>query len=79
MLWYFQDYCKLVSDYGKDVYLLEYTENSDIIDKIRSYCYENGYTYYASDTLDLLTPVVYKLVYLINRLIEFENINAHIT
>ena len=53
---YFQDYCKLVSDYGKDVYLLEYTENSDIIDKIKSYCYENGYTYYASDTLDLLTP-----------------------
>ncbi|WP_080676432.1 endo alpha-1,4 polygalactosaminidase [Ruminococcus flavefaciens] len=53
---YFQDYCKLVSDYGKDVYLLEYTENSDIIDKVKNYCNENGYTYYASDTLDLLTP-----------------------
>ncbi len=53
---YFQDYCKLVSYYGKDVYLLEYTENSDIIDKVKNYCYENGYTYYASDTLDLLTP-----------------------
>ena len=53
---YFQDYCKLVSDYGKDVYLLEYTENSNIIDKVKNYCYENGYTYYASNTLDLLTP-----------------------
>ena len=53
---YFQDYCKLVSDFGKDVYLLEYTENSDIIDNVKNYCRENGYTYYASNTLDLLTP-----------------------
>ena len=53
---YFQDYCKLVSDYGKDVYLLEYTENSDIINNVKNYCNANGYTYYASDTLDLLAP-----------------------
>ena len=53
---YFQDYCKLVSDHGKDVYLLEYTVNSDIIDNVKNYCYENGYTYYVSSTLDLLTP-----------------------
>ena len=53
---YFQDYCTLVSDYGKDVYLLEYTENNEIIDKVKYYCCENGYTYYASSTLDLLAP-----------------------
>ena len=53
---YFQDYCKLASDYGKDVYLLEYTENSDIIDDVKNYCFENGYTYYVSNTLNLITP-----------------------
>lgn len=53
---YFQEYCKLVSDYGKDVYLLEYTKDSKLIDSIKSYCLEKGYTYYASSTLDLLTP-----------------------
>jgi hypothetical protein len=53
---YFQDYCKLVSDYGKDVYLLEYTKDSKIIESIKKYCKEMGYTYYASTTLDLKTP-----------------------
>ena len=53
---YFQKYCKLVSDNGKDVYLLEYTKNSDIIESIKKYCDDNGYTYYASSTLDLKTP-----------------------
>lgn len=53
---YFQDYCDLVSSYGKDVYLLEYTKNDGIIDSVKDYCAEKGYTYYASDTLDLLTP-----------------------
>ncbi len=53
---YFQDYCKLVSNYGKDVYLLEYTTSSSLIKSIKSYCDEKGYTYYASSTLDLVTP-----------------------
>ena len=53
---YFQDYCKLVSSFGKDVYLLEYTENSSLIESIKKYCAENGYTYYASSTLDLTAP-----------------------
>ena len=53
---YFQDYCKLVADYGKDVYLLEYTKDSKVIDSIKKYCKEKGYTYYASSTLDLKTP-----------------------
>ena len=53
---YFKDYCKLVSSYGKDVYLLEYTKSSSLIESIKKYCTENGYTYYASSTLDLVTP-----------------------
>ncbi|WP_295085306.1 endo alpha-1,4 polygalactosaminidase [Ruminococcus sp.] len=53
---YFQEYCKLVSDNNKDVYLLEYTKNSKIIESIKTYCSVNGYTYYASDSLDLVTP-----------------------
>ncbi|EWM52250.1 endo alpha-1,4 polygalactosaminidase [Ruminococcus flavefaciens] len=53
---YFQKYCKLVSDNGKDVYLLEYTKNSALIESIKEYCSEKGYTYYASATLDLVTP-----------------------
>lgn len=53
---YFQKYCKLVSDNGKDVYLLEYTKSSSVIDSIKKYCAEKGYTYYASSTLDLKTP-----------------------
>ena len=53
---YFQNYCKLVSDHGKDVYLLEYTTSSSLIKSIKSYCEENDYTYYASSTLDLVAP-----------------------
>lgn len=53
---YFQEYCKLVSDNGKDVYLLEYTKDNELIGSIKEYCSDNGYTYYASSTLDLVTP-----------------------
>ncbi|WP_074963039.1 endo alpha-1,4 polygalactosaminidase [Ruminococcus albus] len=53
---YFQDYVDLVSGYGKDVYLLEYTTDSKLISKIDDYCTEKGYTYYASDKLELLAP-----------------------
>ena len=53
---YFQEYVGLVSGYGKDVYLLEYTTDSGLIRKIDDYCAEKGYTYYASDKLELLAP-----------------------
>ena len=53
---YFQDYCKLVSDLGMDVYLLEYTKNSSTIEAVKEYCAENGYTYYASSSLELKAP-----------------------
>jgi endo-alpha-1,4-polygalactosaminidase (GH114 family) len=53
---YFKEYVDLVSSYGKDVYLLEYTTDSELIRKIDDYCSEKGYTYYASDKLELLAP-----------------------
>ncbi|MBQ8967620.1 endo alpha-1,4 polygalactosaminidase [Ruminococcus sp.] len=51
---YFQDYVKMVSDNGKDVYPLEYTTDEDLIEKIDKFCKDNGYEYYASKTLELL-------------------------
>ena len=45
-----------ISDNGKDVYLLEYTKDNELIGSIKEYCSDNGYTYYASSTLDLVTP-----------------------
>ena len=53
---YFKEYVEMVSSYGKDVYLLEYTTDSKLISRIDDYCSEKGYTYYASDKLELLAP-----------------------
>lgn len=53
---YFKEYAELVSSYGKDVYLLEYTTDSSLIRRIDDYCEEKGFTYYASDKLELLAP-----------------------
>ena len=53
---YFKDYAELVNSYGKDVYLLEYTTDSSLIHRIDDYCEEKGFTYYASDKLELLAP-----------------------
>lgn len=53
---YFQGYAEMVSGYGKDVYLLEYTTDEKLIDGISDYCKEKGFTYYASETLELLIP-----------------------
>ena len=53
---YFQDYAEMVSSYGKDVYLLEYTTDSELIKTIDRYCTDKGYSYYASDKLELLAP-----------------------
>lgn len=53
---YFQNCCKFVSDYGKDVYLLEYTKSDSLIKSIKEYCNKNGYTYYAAKSIDLKAP-----------------------
>ena len=53
---YFKEYAELVSKNGKDVYLLEYTNNAKLIEQIDKYCSKNGFTFYASSTLELLAP-----------------------
>lgn len=50
---YFTEYVEMVSEYGKDVYLLEYTTDEELLSQIDAYCSEHGFTYYASSTLYL--------------------------
>ena len=53
--WYLQ-YVQLVASQGLDVYLLEYTTDSNLIGQIDSYCDNNGFTYYVSGRVDLDIP-----------------------
>ena len=53
---YFKEYVESASSYGLDIYLLEYTTDEDLIEQISIYCARMGFTYYASDSLDLVTP-----------------------
>lgn len=53
---YFQKYIEKVASYGLDVYLLEYTKDADLIKKIKKYCANKGFSYYASSTLELKVP-----------------------
>lgn len=53
---YFQDYVEMVSGYGKDVFLLEYTTDKKLIKDISEYCDEKGFKYYAADKIELLIP-----------------------
>lgn len=50
---YFTDYVEACSSYGLDVYLLEYTTNYALKQKIRKYCMENRFHYYISDSIEL--------------------------
>lgn len=50
---YFTEYVEMVGEYGKDVYLLEYTTDEELISQIDAYCEEHHFTYYASSTLYL--------------------------
>lgn len=53
---YFREYVELASSYGLDIYLLEYTTDEELIEQIDIYCSRMQYVYYASDSLDLVTP-----------------------
>ncbi len=53
---YFKEYVEAVKSLGKDVFLLEYTTDTDVIAQIRDYCEANGFTWYTSSTLELLAP-----------------------
>lgn len=50
---YFQEYLADVKGHGKDVYLLEYTTDAELVDEIDAYCRQKGYGYYVSKTLNL--------------------------
>lgn len=56
---YFQGYCERVAALGGDVYLLEYTTDGGLIKDVADYCAAHGFTYYASQTLELLMPKDY--------------------
>ncbi|MBQ8923720.1 MAG: endo alpha-1,4 polygalactosaminidase [Lachnospiraceae bacterium] len=53
---YFQYYIEMVDSLGKDVYLLEYTTDRELIKEISEYCSERNFIYYAADNLELLIP-----------------------
>ena len=50
---YFKKYMKLVKKCRKKCYLLEYTKDKNLSNKIQKYCKKKGYKYYISDKLDL--------------------------
>ncbi len=51
---YFMEYVEFVdSNYG-DVYLLEYSKDNALINKIYDYCNKHNFKYYVSKTLELL-------------------------
>ena len=51
--WY-MEYVQLVASQGLDVYLLEYTTDTNLIGQIDGYCDDHGFSYYASSTVQLL-------------------------
>lgn len=50
---YYIDYLELVEQEGKDIFLLEYTTDSDLVERIYDYSEEKGWTYYISDSIEL--------------------------
>ena len=48
---YFMEYVETVKGYGKDVYLLEYTTDPELIADIRAYCEKMGFSYCTKRTL----------------------------
>lgn len=50
---YFCDYIEACSADGMDVYLLEYTTDTNLIAQIDAYCKEKGFRYYISDSIKL--------------------------
>ena len=50
---YFENYLKKYSSLGADIFLLEYTTDSKLIDEITQYCKKQGYHFYISDSVEL--------------------------
>ena len=51
---YYKEYVETVAKTKKDVYLLEYTTDDNLKEKIASYCQEKGFKYYISKSLELI-------------------------
>ena len=50
---FYARYLKKCSNAGLDVFLLEYTQDEDLAEKIAQYCEKNGYRYYISEHVNL--------------------------
>ena len=50
---YFTDYIERYAELGADIYLLEYTEDKELIRQIEEYCDKNGFGFYISDSVEL--------------------------
>lgn len=50
---YFQDYIEACKSNGLDVYLLEYTKDNVLKQKIEKYCMKKQFHYYISDSIEL--------------------------
>ena len=53
---YYTDYLKDCKKAGIEVYLLEYTTDEDVERKINRYCEKNGFRYYISSHVNLISP-----------------------
>lgn len=50
---YFTEYIEKYGEQGVNIYLLEYTSNPVLINKIKQYCASNHFQYYITDSLEL--------------------------
>lgn len=51
---YFQNYIEMCKDNELDVYIIEYTKNRKLINKIKSYCEKKSFHYYISSSIELM-------------------------
>lgn len=50
---YYESYLKKLKALGMEVYLLEYTSDLKVSERIKDYCNSNGYIFYISDSIEL--------------------------
>lgn len=53
---YYTEYLDVCRDAGLDVFLLEYTTDEDVEKNINRYCEKNGFRYYISKHVNLISP-----------------------
>lgn len=51
---YYQEVASIFKEKGKEIFFIEYTNDSSLKETIKNYCNSNGYHYYFSSTVDLL-------------------------